>query len=80
MLVLVFCLLLLSDLWHAGWLKTYPPNFTNPFSMSLTNYKTLQEDEVASVAALMKRCLRLNPENRPSAQELLKDPFWEGVV
>lgn len=62
------------------WLKSHHPNFTNPFTLSLANYKTLQENEVASVAALMKRCLRLNPENRPSAQELLKDPFWEGVV
>lgn len=39
----------------------------------------LDQADVEATAALIMRCLRLQPENRPSAEELLKDPWFSGV-
>ncbi|KAG5643350.1 hypothetical protein DXG03_001073 [Asterophora parasitica] len=35
--------------------------------------------EAAPMVALMRRCLKLDPTQRASAQDLLSDPFFEGV-
>ena len=48
--------------------------------MSLRNYKVLEESDVLVTAALMRRCLRLDPTQRPSARELLEDAWWEGIM
>ncbi|OCH87802.1 kinase-like protein [Obba rivulosa] len=60
-------------------LKSHPPNFYNPFDMSIRNYKILEESDVLATTSIMKRCLRSNLDDRASAEELLRDPFWDGV-
>lgn len=62
----------------ACYLKQNPPRLQNPFEMSLRNYKTIGEEDVLETATLMRRCLRLDPDDRPSAEQLLDDPFWVG--
>jgi serine/threonine protein kinase len=67
---------------HPGDLNTHPPIFNNPFAASLRNYKVkvLQEADVLATAKIMQRCLRLNPKDRASAEELLQDPWWQGAA
>lgn len=43
-----------------------------------TGYPALEED-VVGACSLMRRCLKLNPSARPSAQELLQDPWLQGT-
>lgn len=57
-------------------LKAHAPVFNNPFARSLRNYKVLQEADVLTTANIMQRCLRLNPKDRATAEELLQDPWW----
>lgn len=33
--------------------------------------------EGKSAAALIEKCLRLNPRERPTARDLLEDPWWQ---
>jgi len=47
---------------------------------SLRNFKVLTEEDVFATAAFMPRCLHLNPKDRPTAEELLRDPWWQVVV
>jgi hypothetical protein len=47
--------------------------------MSLRNYNVLKEEDVLATAAFMQRCLRLDPKNRATAEELLQDTWWKGV-
>jgi serine/threonine-protein kinase SRPK3 len=63
-----------------GTLKSRLPKFRNPFALSLRNYKVLPEPDVLATAAFIERCLRLDPKNRPSAEELLEDEWWKDVV
>ncbi|PBK97719.1 kinase-like protein [Armillaria gallica] len=60
-------------------LKANPPLFDYPFEVSLRSYKVVEEADVLSTAAFMRRCLRLDPTNRASAAELLSDPWFDGV-
>jgi serine/threonine protein kinase len=62
-----------------GNLKSRPPNFRNPFTTSLRNYNVLKEEDVLATAAFMQRCLRLDPKNRATAEELLQDTWWKEV-
>lgn len=34
------------------------------------------EKEIQAAGAFLERCMRLNPRRRPSAEELLNDPWW----
>ncbi|KAF8957039.1 kinase-like domain-containing protein [Flammula alnicola] len=61
-------------------LKAHPPVFNNPFARSLRNYKVLEEADVLATAKIMQRCLRLNPKDRATAEELLQDPWWHGAA
>ena len=36
-------------------------------------------DEAASAAAFMRRCLTIDPSERPTAVELLEDKWLEGI-
>ncbi|KAF8808766.1 kinase-like protein [Phlegmacium glaucopus] len=62
------------------YLKAHAPIFNNPFAMSLRNYGVLQEPDVLATAKIMQRCLRLNPKDRATAEELLQDPWWHGAA
>lgn len=35
----------------------------------------IPDDELAQLQSFMKRCLAIDPDSRPSAEELLRDPF-----
>ncbi len=48
--------------------------------MSLRNYKVLEEEDVLATATFMQRCLRLDPKNRATAEELLQDTWWQGAA
>ncbi|KAG1855329.1 kinase-like protein [Suillus subalutaceus] len=57
--------------------KADVPIFDNPFAASLRNYKVIKEEDVIATAKIMQRCLRLNPDDRATAMELLQDPWWQ---
>lgn len=40
---------------------------------------SLDQEQVESMAKVMKFCLRLDPEKRASAEKLLEDPWFLGV-
>ncbi|KAK0500142.1 hypothetical protein EDD18DRAFT_1307649 [Armillaria luteobubalina] len=46
-----------------------------PFEMSLRNYKTIGEEDVLVTATSLRRCLRLDSDDRYSAEQLLDVPF-----
>ncbi|KAK0455646.1 kinase-like protein [Desarmillaria tabescens] len=60
-------------------LKAIPRLMDYPFEISIRSYKVIEEADVLSTAALMLRCLRLDPAQRASADELLSDPWFNGV-
>ncbi|KAK0449113.1 kinase-like protein [Armillaria borealis] len=60
-------------------LKANPPLFDYPFETSIRSYKVVEEADVLSTAAFMRRCLCLDPTKRASAAELLSDPWFDGV-
>ncbi|KAJ7748548.1 kinase-like protein [Mycena maculata] len=39
----------------------------------------MPSNDVSAMATLMRRCLRLNPDDRVTAEELLQDPWLEGA-
>ncbi|KAJ7115880.1 kinase-like domain-containing protein [Mycena epipterygia] len=43
------------------------------------NGKAIPSTDVSAMAKLMRRCLRLNPDDRATADDLLQDPWLEGV-
>ncbi|KAF8874333.1 kinase-like protein [Infundibulicybe gibba] len=56
-----------------------PPIYDYPLELSIRSYNVLQEADVLSTAAFMRRCLRLDPSQRASAADLLSDPWFSGV-
>ncbi|KAF5389801.1 hypothetical protein D9757_003721 [Collybiopsis confluens] len=60
-------------------LKSRPPMFSHTISKILENFNILDNEQLYTSSTFLQRCLRLDPRNRASAQELLDDPFWEGV-
>ncbi|SJK98279.1 uncharacterized protein ARMOST_01542 [Armillaria ostoyae] len=60
-------------------LKANPPILDFPFDLSIKRLKVIEEADVLPIAALMRRCLRLDPAQRASAAELLSDPWFDGV-
>lgn len=51
-----------------------------PFEISIRNYKIIEAADVLSTAALMRKCLRLDPTQRTSAIDLLSHPWFDGIV
>ncbi|KAJ7435298.1 kinase-like protein [Mycena galericulata] len=61
-------------------LKKEPPIFQWPLEDVIgRNAKAMPSNDVSAMAALMRRCLRLNPDDRATAEELLQDPWLEGA-
>ncbi|PBK92967.1 kinase-like protein [Armillaria gallica] len=60
-------------------LKGNPPILDYPFDLSIKKLKVVDEADVLPIAALMRKCLRLDPAQRATAAELLSDPWFDGV-
>lgn len=70
---------MLDDL-CSGNLRKQPDLFDYPFELSIRNSKVLEkEEDVVSTAAIMQKCLKLDPAQRLSAEELLMDPWFAGI-
>ncbi|EDR12577.1 uncharacterized protein LACBIDRAFT_311104 [Laccaria bicolor S238N-H82] len=61
-------------------LKAHPPKINHPYPLSIRNYKVMEEKDNLATSLLMRRCLRLNPEDRATAEELLQDPWFHGAA
>ena len=65
---------------HVGQLKKEPTVFQWPLEDMISRHgKTIPSTDVSAIAKLMHRCLRLNPDDRATAEELLQDPWLEGA-
>ncbi|KAJ6600465.1 kinase-like protein, partial [Mycena vulgaris] len=61
-------------------LKKEPPVFQWPLEDMIGRHgKTMPSNDVSAMATLMRRCLRLSPDARATAEELLQDPWLEGA-
>ncbi|KAF8152886.1 kinase-like protein [Mycena galopus ATCC 62051] len=61
-------------------LKKEPTVFQWPLEDMISRHgKTIPSTDVSAIAKLMHRCLRLNPDDRATAEELLQDPWLEGA-
>jgi serine/threonine-protein kinase SRPK3 len=49
--------------------------FDTPVEHALANYNILPLEEVEPAAKFIRRCIKLNPEDRPSAEALLHDSW-----
>lgn len=64
---------------RTGNLKSRRTLLNYSFELALRNQDILDEPDILSTAALMKRCLHLDPADRASAQGLLKNPRFASV-
>jgi serine/threonine protein kinase len=64
---------------RTGNLRSHPTLLDYSFELALRNQDILDEPDVLSTAALMKKCLHLDPADRASADDLLKDPWFAGI-
>jgi serine/threonine protein kinase len=63
-----------------GELKKETRNVVFPFKYSLRRNENLDEKtEIPPIAAFISRCLRLNPNDRPTAHQLLADPWFDDM-
>ncbi|KNZ77470.1 Protein kinase dsk1 [Termitomyces sp. J132] len=62
-----------------GSLLTKLPYVDDNYSLKMKKLKHLSDVDIASTSQLLSRCLRLHPADRPSAADLLSDPFFVGV-
>ena len=53
--------------------------FDVPVEEALANYKILDPDEIQPAAQFIRKCIRLNPEHRPSACDLLSDDWLKEI-
>lgn len=56
-----------------------PPHFDDSYRTKLKKLGWLSEADVSSTCQLLSRCLRLDPNERSNAADLLSDPFFVGV-
>jgi serine/threonine protein kinase len=63
----------------SGQLKKDPIVFHWSLKSRIDDLKVVTEEEAAATASFVERCLRLNPEHRPTAAELLTDSWFDGV-
>ncbi|KAF8077002.1 kinase-like domain-containing protein [Lyophyllum atratum] len=61
-------------------LKTSPRLYDSPFLAILQEYGGMEVEDERAMAAIMQRCLRLDPRERATARELLEDPWWTGAA
>lgn len=59
----------------SGSLKNIDELFPVSIEEALGNYTIVPREQVGPAAAFVRRCLVVDPNNRPSAAELLTDPW-----
>lgn len=59
--------------------RATPPPHPIGFKRYLRQSGLIAADQIHSTAMFLHRCLCLNPDDRPSAEDLLRDPWFEGV-
>ena len=79
-----------SMLWLAGVTSAYTSCagnllrvdelFVTPVEEALANYKILPPEQIEPAAQFIRKCIRLNPEDRPSAQDLLSDDWLRDII
>ena len=62
-----------------GQLKKNPDVFNFPIKVRIDDLKLASDEEATATVKLVERCLRLDPAHRPTAAELLSDPWFDGV-
>ena len=62
-----------------GRLKKEPPPLIIPLETYISVFEEVDPAEVPKLADLMRRCLRVDPQKRATASELLKDSWFVGV-
>lgn len=67
--------------------KTYGAKFRiqvapNPLDKPIAMYMDgiMSSKDMKNMKEVMKRCLRLDPAKRVTAQDLLQDPWWNDVA
>ncbi|TDL19552.1 kinase-like protein [Rickenella mellea] len=60
-------------------LKKNPEIFNWPIKARIDERKVVSDEEAEATVRLIERCLRLDPEHRSTASELLSDPWFNGV-
>jgi len=63
-----------------GELKKHPTIMHWPIETLIQGWKVITDEEASALAKIVERCLQLVPENRPSAKELLSDPWFDDVL
>jgi serine/threonine protein kinase len=71
----------MADLQFESYLSKNPELTEWSFEAWLTDHGIFSSDQTQCTlfGNFLRRCLRLDPTNRPSAKELLDDPWFEGV-
>lgn len=62
-----------------GELKKEPTLGRWPIHELIAEHKLLSDEECLAAGAFVQRCLRLNPEDRAMAKDLLNDKWLQGV-
>jgi len=60
-------------------LKKNPDAVRWPIKTRFENLGVISDGDAVATVSLIERCLRLNPAHRPTAAELLSDPWFDGV-
>jgi len=60
-------------------LKKNPKVFDWPIKARFDELGVISDEDAVATVGLIERCLRLNPAHRPTAAELLSDPWFDGV-
>ena len=56
-----------------------PPYVYDNYGAKMKNSVQLSDVDIALTCGLLSRCLRLHPDDRSDAIELLSDPFFVGI-
>ena len=53
--------------------------FDVSIEQALRHYNILPEEEIGPAARFIRKCIRLDPQNRPSAEQLVRDDWFSMV-